>query len=113
MAKKLAGEVSLKVEGKAVRLRLDIGTMMDLEDYFGMGLVPFLSNRFQEFRLKDLSVLYLAMTGADFTHEAGQQSAAETLVKVGLATAATAISTCLERTLLPPSTKGPSAPGKR
>lgn len=113
MAKKVAGEVSLKVEGKTVRLRLDIGTMMDLEDYFGMGLVPFLSNRFQEFRLKDLAVLYLAMTDADFSHEAGQQSAAEALVKVGLANAATAISACLERTLLPPSAEGSSAPGKR
>lgn len=99
-------------------MRLDIGTMIDLEDYFDMGLVPFLSARLPEFRLKDMAVLYLAMTGKDFTDEAKQKSAAQTLVKSGLVEAATAISTCLESTLSPPdenvarSTDASGAPGK-
>jgi len=54
MAKKICGETSLKVDARTVRLRLDIGTMMDLEDHFDMGLVSFLSVRLPEFRLEGL-----------------------------------------------------------
>ncbi|MFC3051656.1 GTA-gp10 family protein [Kordiimonas pumila] len=108
MARKICGEASLQVGARTMRLRLTIGTMMDLEDYFGMGLVPFLATRFPEFRLKDMAVLYLAMTSGDFTDELAQKAAAETLVKAGLAEAATAISSCLEATLNPQM----GAPGK-
>ncbi|NVJ71375.1 MAG: gene transfer agent family protein [Alphaproteobacteria bacterium] len=99
MAKKICGEASLKVGARTVRLRLDIGTMMDLEDHFGMGLVPFLSTRLPEFRLKDMAVLYLAMTGGDFGDDDACRKAAETLVNAGLAEVATAISSCFEATL--------------
>jgi len=113
MARKICGESRLKVGARTVRLRLDIGTMMDLEDHFQMGLVPFLAERFPQFRLKDMAILFLAMTGADFSDEAAQKKAAETLVKVGLAEAATAISTCLETTLNPQNGLKPAeAPGK-
>jgi len=101
MAKKICGESSLKVGARTVRLRLDIGTMMDLEDHFGMGLVPFLAERLPEFRLKDMTALYLAMTGGDFTDEAARKKAGEALVRAGLAEAATAISNCFEATLAP------------
>ena len=101
MARKICGEASLRVGARSVRLRLDIGTMMDLEDHFGMGLVPFLSERLPEFRLKDMAALYLAMTGGDFSEKAAQEKAVETLVRAGLADAATAISSCLEATLAP------------
>lgn len=115
MARKIFGEASLKVGARTMRLRLDIGTMMDLEDHFGMGLVPFLSNRFPEFRLKDMAVLYLAMTKGDFSDETACRKAAETIVKAGLTEAATAISNCLEQTLVPEhggtKTEG-SKPGK-
>jgi hypothetical protein len=70
MAKTICGEASLKVGARTVRLRLDIGTMMDLEDHLGMGLVPFLAERFQEFRIKDVAAFYAAMTGTDFTSDA-------------------------------------------
>lgn len=110
MAKKICGEASLKVGARTVRLRLDIGTMMDLEDYFQMGLVPFLAERFPEFRLKDMAVLYMAMTKGDFTNDALQKQAAETVVRAGLAETATALSTCLEATLSPSTPK--AAPGK-
>lgn len=69
MARKICGESRLTVGARTVRLRLDIGTMMDLEDHFGMGLVPFLAERLPEFRIKDLAVLFAAMTGGDFTDE--------------------------------------------
>ncbi len=92
------------------RLRLAIGTMMDLEDHFGMGLVPFLMERFPEFRLRDLAVLFLAMTGGDFGDDAAVKRAGETIVKAGIAEAATAISKCLEMTLSPPSEH--AVPGK-
>jgi len=101
MARKICGESSLKVGARTVRLRLDIGTMMDLEDHFGMGLVPFLAERLPEFRLKDLAALYLAMTGGDFTDEAACRKAGETLVRAGLSEVATAISNCFEATLAP------------
>ncbi|WP_286828742.1 MULTISPECIES: GTA-gp10 family protein [Kordiimonas] len=101
MAKKICGEASLRVGARTVRLRLDIGTMMDLEDHFGMGLVPFLSTRLPEFRLKDMAALYLAMTGGDFGDDAACRKAAEKLVQAGLADGATAISSCLEATLQP------------
>lgn len=101
MARKICGESGLKVGARTVRLRLDIGTMMDLEDYFGMGLVPFLAERLPEFRLKDMAALYLAMTGGDFTDEAARRKAGEALVRAGLAEAATAISNCFEATLAP------------
>ncbi|WP_417462857.1 GTA-gp10 family protein [Kordiimonas sp.] len=101
MARKIAGETSLKVGARTVRLRLDIGTMMDLEDHFGMGLIPFLTHRLQEFRLCDMAALFLAMTGGDFTDGAARKRAGETLLKAGLAEAATAISRCIEATLAP------------
>ncbi len=90
--------------------------MMDLEDHFGMGLVPFLSERLPEFRLRDMAVLYLAMTGKDFADEKLLKIAGRTIVKAGLAEAATAISACLQATLSPSSnhaeTEAESAPGK-
>jgi len=113
MARKLSGEGRLKVGARNVRLRLDIGTMMDLEDYFEMGLVPFLIERFPQFRLKDIAVLFLAMTGGDFGDETEQKKAGAALVKVGLAEAVTAISNCLEATLNPEKdTKPTEVPGK-
>ncbi len=115
MAKKLCGEASLRVGARTVRLRLDIGTMMDLEDHFGMGLVPFLSTRLPEFRLKDMAALYLAMTGGDFGDDAACRKAAEKLVLAGLAEAASAISSCLEATLRPDKEQGegPGSVGKQ
>lgn len=101
MAKADCGEVSLKVGAKTQRLRLDIGTMMDLEDYFSMGLIPFLANRLPEFRLKDIAALYLAMTGGDFTDENARKKTVQTIIKTGLSEVATAISECLEMTLSP------------
>lgn len=101
MAKLICGEASLKVGTKTVRLRLDIGSMMDLEDHFDMGLVPFLATRLPEFRLKDMAALYLAMTGGDFSEEASIKKAIQTIIKTGLAETATAISQCLESTLSP------------
>lgn len=103
MARKVCGEVSLQVGARRRRLRLDIGTMIDLEDHFDMGLVPFLAERLPEFRLKDMAVLYLAMTGGDFSDAGQHKKAASDLVKAGLAEAATAISACLEATLAPTS----------
>lgn len=111
MAKKICGEASLKVGQRTVRLRLDIGTMMDLEDHFGTGLVLFLSERLPEFRLKDMADLYLAMTGGDFTDENARKKAGDTLLRAGLEEAAKAISACLEATLSPGDGEDP-APGK-
>lgn len=102
MARKLCGESRLKVGTRTVRLRLDIGTMMDLEDHFGMGLVPYLATRMPEFRLKDMAALYLAMTGGDFGDDEAIKQAAETLIRAGLQESAEAISTCFEATLAPP-----------
>lgn len=110
MAKIISGETSLMVGRRRRRLRLDIGTMMDLEDHFGMGLVPFLTERFPQFRLKDLAVLYLAMTGGDFSDEATVKRAGASVVKAGIAEAATAISKCLETTLSPSSKDAPEGP---
>jgi hypothetical protein len=104
MAKAISGEVSLMVGKRRRRLRLDIGTMMDLEDHFNMGLVPFLTERFPEFRLKDLAVLFVAMTSGDFSDNEAVKRAASTIVKAGVAEAATAISRCLEATLMPAGT---------
>lgn len=101
MAKKICGETSLKVGARTVRLRLDIGTMMDLEDHFDMGLVPFLSQRLPEFRLKDLAVLYLAMTGGDYADGEACREAGDDLVRAGLTDSAKAISDCFEATLMP------------
>jgi len=108
MARKICGESSLKVGARFVRLRLDIGTMMDLEDHFDMGLVPFLSKRLPEFRLGDMAVLYAAMTGTDFADPVIRKKAGAVLIKVGLLNAASAISSCLEQTLNPDSAGGES-----
>jgi len=102
MARKVSGESTLKVGARTVRLRLDIGTMIDLEDHLGVGLVPFLAERLPEGRLGDMAMLYLAMTGGDFTDQAAVKKAAEVLVKAGLTDAAEAIAACLEATLNPP-----------
>ena len=106
MAKRISGEASLKVGARSVRLRLDIGTMMDLEDYFDMGLVPFLSERLPELRLKDMAVLYAAMTGGDFTDAEIQKKAGATIIRVGLMVATQSISKCLEHTLSPEAAAG-------
>ncbi|WP_417459228.1 GTA-gp10 family protein [Kordiimonas sp.] len=112
MARKIAGETSLQVGARTVRLRLDIGTMMDLEDHFGMGLIPFLTERLQQFRLSDMAALYLAMTGGDFTDEAARKRAGQALLKAGLGEAATAISRCLEATLAPQEPGKPKPPSE-
>lgn len=116
MAKSISGETSLMVGRRKRRLRLTIGTMMDLEDHFGMGLVPFLTTRFPEFRLRDMAVLFVAMTGGDFDDDAVVKRAGETIVKAGIAEAATALSRCLELTLSPQSEQSAqpehTAPGK-
>ncbi len=101
MAKTIAGEVRLKVGNCFKTLRLDIGTMMELEDHFDMGLVPFLNERLPEFRLGDLACLYAAMTGADFRNEDTCREAAKDLVTAGLSEAATQIAQCLKSTLMP------------
>ena len=106
MAYAASGEVSLQVGANTVRLRLDIGTMMDLEDYFGMGLVPFLTDRLPEFRLSDLTALYLAMTGGDFTNTDARRRAGGDLVEAGLSTSANAIAACLSGTLNPAQNTG-------
>jgi hypothetical protein len=108
MAKKIAGEGRLKVGARSVRLRLDIGTMMELEDYFEMGLVPFLNERLPEFRLGDVAVLYMAMTIGDgeipdFSDTDLRRMAAADIIKAGLNEAATAIAACLKATLMPES----------
>ena len=107
MARRMLGEARLRIGARNVRLRLDIGTMMDLEDHFGMGLVPFLSNRLTEFRLSDMAALFLAMTGGDFGDADARRKAGEKLLQAGLAESATAISECLENTL------SPRTPGKQ
>jgi len=112
MVQRLSGETSLKVGARTVRLRLHIGAMMDLEDYFNMGLIPFLSERLPEFRLKDMAVLYLAMTGKDFTDEALHVGAASDLVKAGLKEATIAIAGCLQETLSPTVSTKPTRPMK-
>ncbi|UTW56190.1 hypothetical protein [Kordiimonas sp. SCSIO 12610] len=106
MAKKIAGEGRLKVGARSMRLRLDIGTMMDLEDHFEMGLVPFLNERLPEFRLGDVAVLYMAMTSKgdetpDFGSAELRRAAAADVIKAGLNEAATAIAACLTNTLMP------------
>ncbi len=115
MAKKIAGEGRLKVGARSVRLRLDIGTMMELEDYFEMGLVPFLNERLPEFRLGDVAVLYMAMTIGDgeipdFTDTDLRRMAAADIIKAGLNEAATAIAACLKATLMPESKEGHKRP---
>ncbi|WP_262689783.1 gene transfer agent family protein [Kordiimonas aestuarii] len=102
MARRMMGEARVRIGARNVRLRLDIGTMMDLEDYFGMGLVPFLTSRLTEFRLSDMAALFLAMTGGDFGDADARRKAGEKLLKAGLAESATAISQCLENTLSAP-----------
>lgn len=110
MARRMMGEARLRVGARTVRLRLDIGTMMDLEDHFGMGLVTFLTNRLTEFRLSDMAALYLAMTGGDFGDAAERRKAGEKLLRAGLTESATAISQCLENTLAPAPAGKPKAP---
>lgn len=110
MARRMMGEASLRVGARTVRLRLDIGTMMDLEDHFGMGLVPFLTTRLTEFRLSDMAALFLAMTGGDFGDAEARRKAAEKLLRAGLAESATAISQCLENTLSQPGPGKPKTP---
>jgi hypothetical protein len=110
MARRMMGEASLRIGARNVRLRLDIGTMMDLEDHFGMGLVPFLTTRLAEFRLSDMAALFLAMTGGDFGDAEARRKAAEKLLRAGLAESATAISQCLENTLSQPEPGKPKPP---
>lgn len=106
MAKATSGEVTLKNGNRNIRLRLSIGDMLDLEDYFGMGMVPFLSKRLPEFRLKDMSVLFLAMTGKPYDDADELKKAAATIIKIGLVEVTEAISLTLEKTL------NPQTPGK-
>ncbi|MBL4838426.1 MAG: hypothetical protein JKY34_12700 [Kordiimonadaceae bacterium] len=101
MAKTISGEVTLKHGARKIRLRLDVGVMMDLEDHFDMGLVPFLANRLPEFRLTDLAVLYLAMTGKEYDEPEKVKAAAATVMKIGLMPVATAIGQVFEATLMP------------
>ncbi|PCI59460.1 MAG: hypothetical protein COB37_11480 [Kordiimonadales bacterium] len=53
--------------------------------------------------MKDLAVLYLAMTGGDFADGSACREAGDDLIRAGLTDAAKAISDCFEATLAPDS----------
>jgi len=70
MAKKPSGEVSVKLGTKTHRLRLEMGTILDLEDYLDTGLLKLVQMEMGHLRLKTTGMLFVAMTGGDFTDEA-------------------------------------------
>ncbi len=102
MVKKVAGEVKLQIsEKKAVRLRLDIGTMMDHEDHFGVGGALILAERLTKLKMKDCSILFLAMTGGDWNDDAAILKAATQIKSIGLNAVVEAVSECIALTLMP------------
>ncbi|WP_374764263.1 hypothetical protein [Yunchengibacter salinarum] len=101
MTRPTCGEARLTLpDGSSATLRLDIGTMMDIEDWFDTGLVPLLTHRLPQGRLGDMAVFLAAMLGRDFAQKPVRREMAALIRDIGLVAVADAIALCLERTLL-------------
>ena len=112
MAKKSSGEVTLKAGNINIRLRLDIGQMMEIEDHFDMGLVALISKRLPECRIKDIAAIFTALTGGDLSDPDEVRQSAELIMKIGLMEAAQAIGQCMQATLAPEMPAAAGKPGK-
>ena len=96
MAKKAAGERSVKVGDKTVTLRLDIGTIMDLEDHLDQSFLEWTLNNLVRLKISDFAMLYLAMTGGDFTDKDKCREAGTMLYDNGFVQTSTAIGLVLK-----------------
>lgn len=100
MAKKVAGETTLKVGARSVRLRLEIGAQMDLEDYFGSGLIRVAIERLPQLKLRDLTVAYVGMTGGEISDTEQFEKGAADVRKAGMMQTLEALQTCIQNTLV-------------
>jgi len=107
MTKKISGEVSIKLGGKSMALRLDAGTILDLEDHFDVGFIHFMENKFAELRLGDLSVLVMSMTDRDYNDRDLVKAVAGDIVDAGIVEVVTLVSKCIENTLMVSDEKQP------
>lgn len=69
MAKKTSGEIAVTVGEKTYDLRLEIGTLIALEDYLGMGLLSYVNSGLKKFALKETTIFFMALTGQDYRDE--------------------------------------------
>lgn len=100
MAAQILGEASLDTGERLIELRLDIGGMLDMEDYFGVGTLRIISDIVQKMRVQDLAVLYLAMTDRDWRSHDVVKATVPELMSIGLADVGTAVAECLTRLLV-------------
>lgn len=110
MAKPILGEASLKLSTGPVDLRLDIGTMMDLEDHFGTGTLNIVSQVLPRMRARDVALIHLAMTGREWRDKEVVDATAKGLIGEGIGTVATAQSQCFTNTLLAAATGSKKKP---
>lgn len=100
MAKQVAGEYGLKTPEGTITLRLEIGTMMDLEDHFGIGGALILAEELTRVRMRTIAILYLAMTGGDWEDRDAQVEAATKIRDIGIDLVITGVSECIARVLM-------------
>lgn len=112
MAKQTSGEVSLTLKGKRSKLRLSVGTLMELEDYFDKSFME-LARDLSRGRMGITARFYLAMTGQDFTDETKVKEAAGLLNGPEFVPAVKAIAECMKNSLsLQPASEDEASAGE-
>lgn len=99
MAKKIAGEVDMPTVDGPVKLRLEIATMLELEDLFEVGSVRLITDVVQPMKTRSLSILLLAMTGRDFNDEGNIATAINEILEIGVSLVSTSLADCIASTI--------------
>ena len=98
MARPISGEANLSLGGKLIRLRLEVGTIIDLEEYFDKGITEIVAEA-SKGRIGRLSALFLAMQGKDFTDRTLLEEAGQAFRDHGIDAIASKMVECLKRSL--------------
>lgn len=98
MAKKYSGEVCLQTNSRRITLRLEIGAIQELEDYFQLSILDILLKKFNDRTPKtdELLMVYAAMTNRDINDGPSLITACSELTdEIGVASALVGVKECL------------------
>lgn len=99
MAKKISGEVSTTLAGTTHTLRLEIDTILELEDHFDLGIGLLVAERLLRLRTADVTVVFLALTGQDFADSDLIKATNVQVLQEGVGTVAKACAECITQGL--------------
>ena len=98
MAHQLSGEVQMTLGETSYRLRLTIGQIMDLEDYFDKGITEIITEA-NKGRMGYLSSLLAALMGKDFAQKSVREEAGALIQHYGRSEIFDKMRQCLQASL--------------